>query len=489
MAVELAVFLRRIVALVEGFDAEIGDVTLESPELAENGRGISVALGAEDFQLGIEQRQPCQPHAAQQGRIGGDGSFGPVEKLVVALPAGGVEHAVFVRNGRIINPERSAGSEQGPFQEFFVLIETGCGGAVIPVHETLHERIGVLRGVPHELGDDVGTQLGEVAAVGTADLREVHPGAVTPEKADVGGEHGEVGERLDHVVEVDAVVPDEKVVGQRGPTLQRGDELAARGGFGEGRFAVAADAAQHDVDVREGPRMAGRLHGEKVGQRGKPLVGKTLGQLVQKPDVIARGSPLLDVDPLARFAAAVGAVAVVLTDGNPAPAGIGAENRVDACGDGLEQRGIRQTPLAGAPGAPLAVDERIVFGVLGTVAFGGQKTVESMDPQIAREDVGGLFEPQEKAVDRILRHAVSLALTIAERGIVGRVEPGQDDVGAPVEGVDAGGEVVHAQIALQERDDAVDGTAAAAARNAQRAVGPGPQAEAVVGKPQRVGSA
>ncbi len=140
-------------------------------------------------------------------------------------------------------------------------------------------------------------------------------------------------------------------------------------------------------------------------------------------------------------------------------------------------------------GPPLAVDERIIFGVLGVVAFGGQETVESMDPQIAREDVGGLFEPQEKAVDRILRHAVSLALTIAERGIVGRVEPGQDDVGAPVEGVDAGGEVVHAQIALQERDDAVDGTAAAAARNAQRAVGPGPQAEAVVGKTQRVGSA
>ena len=53
---------------------------------------------------------------------------------------------------------------------------------------------------------------------------------------------------------------------------------------GERNFTLAIDVTKHDVHVRMGLGMLGRLHGIKVSQRRKLLVGEALRQLVEETD-------------------------------------------------------------------------------------------------------------------------------------------------------------------------------------------------------------
>ena len=72
----------------------------------------------------------------------------------------------------------------------------------------------------------------------------------------------EVGERCHHIVEIDAIVPHENIVGYLRPTFHCLHEIASRLVVGKWHLALAVDVAKHDVDVRQRLDMLWRVHGE-----------------------------------------------------------------------------------------------------------------------------------------------------------------------------------------------------------------------------------
>ena len=103
--------------------------------------------------------------------------------------------------------------------------------------------------------------------------------------------------------------------------------------------------------------MLGWMHGEKVGERAELLVGESLGKAVHKANEVAREGAFVFVYCLTFGAVTIGEVAVVLAHRNHICAGIGAKNRVDLRCSRLKHFGIGQAPLAGMPGAALAIDK------------------------------------------------------------------------------------------------------------------------------------
>lgn len=340
LTVEPAVLLGRIAPLVDDRNSEMTAALLEKRKPGRRGGGVRHPFGAVDLQLGVLERQAREAHAVEQHRIVGHGRLGQVKEFVVAPAAVAIEHALLVGHRRIVDPELLAAGQQTPFEQLLVLVDMGRRRTVIAAHEGAHERVAVQIGIPHQLAHHVGPHLGEAAAPLAADLREVHRHVVAAEELDVLLQDREVGEGREHVVEIDAVVPDEEVVADGRPPLQRPHEVAARGVVRQGHLALAVDVAEHDVDV--GPRldMFGRVHRVEVGQRRKLLVGEAVGQSVQEVDEAARRPALALVERPARGAGAVGEVAVVLAHRDRVHPGVGPEDRVDLRADHLEELGI-----------------------------------------------------------------------------------------------------------------------------------------------------
>ena len=155
----------------------------------------------------------------------------------------------------------------------------------------------------------------------------------------------EVGERRHHVVEVDAVVPDEDIVGNLRPPLKRLHEVAARGIVGKWHLALGVNVTQHNIDIGQRLYMLGRMHRKQIGECRELLVGETLGKFVEETHIVARQTPLVLVNLAALLTVAIGKIAVVLTHGYHVAVGVGLENRVDACGNNLKQLRIGETPL------------------------------------------------------------------------------------------------------------------------------------------------
>ena len=291
---------------------------------------------------------------------------------------------------------------------------------------------------------------------------------------------GKLGEGREHVVEIDTVVPDEEVVADGRPSLQRPHKVAARGVVRQGHLALAVNVAKHDVDV--GPRldMFGRVHRVEVGQRRKLLVGEAVGQPVQEVDEAARRPALALVERPTRGAGAVGEVAVVLAHRDRVHPGVGPEDRVDLRADHLEELGIGQTPLARLARTPLAVDEGVVFGVAPTVDLRRQDAVEGVDPVAAGEGLLRLLEAEPVAVEGF-GHRIALALPVAECRILGVIQCGDRHVAAPGQPPGVVSVAGDAEVLLQQGHHAVNGPLAASVGDHQPPVA-GLQPEAVLGQ-------
>ena len=300
-------------------------------------------------------------------------------------------------------------------------------------------------------------------------MLEYHGSVVLLEELYVLLDDVEVGERSHHVVKVDAVVPYEDVVADFAPALERPHEVAARLVVGQRHLALAVYVAEHDVDVGQRFYMLGWVHAVQVGEGRELLVGEALGELVDKADKIARGGTLVLLYLGAGLAVALGVVAVVLAYANHLHAGVGLEDRVYLLHGQLVDLRIGETPLAVASRAALAVDERIVFGVLLAIDRRGENAVESMYPQIACKLVLTVLQTEPALKVGVLT-AVAVGLAETEGGLVAHLDFGQLDVGRRGERVGLVGIVAYAHIALQQRHHAIDGTLAATGLDVQRAV-------------------
>lgn len=367
-----------------------------------------------------------------------------------------------------------------PFEQLLVLIDVGGRRTVVAPHEGAHERVAVLIGIPHQLAHHVGPHLGETAAPFTADLREVHRDVVLSEQLDVLLQDREVGERREHVVEVDAVVPDEEVVADGRPPLQRLYEIASRSVVRQRNLPFAVDVAEHDVDIRARLDVLGRMHCIEVGQRRELLVGETVGQAVQEMDQTPRRTPLALIESPAPRARAVGEVAVVLAHRDRVHPGIGPEDGVDLRADHFEEFGIGQTPLARLARTPLSVDEGVVFGMALSVDVRRQNAVEGMDPVASGKGLLGLLEAEPVAVEGLL-HRIALTLPEPESRILGMVHLGNRHLrmlGQPIGVVPVVG---HAEVLFQKGHNAVNRPFAPSAGDQQPAV-VGSQAESILGQ-------
>ena len=396
----------------------------------------------------------------QHRRVGSHSLFSLIEELIVSLAEVGVEHSVLVRNGRVVYPQRCAGGEQRTGKHLLVAIEIGSGCTVVAAHETLHERVGIELRVPHQLAEHVGTKFCEVGAERSVHLLEEHRGVVALEELYVLLENVEVGERSHHVVEVDAVVPDEDVVGNLRPAFERTHEVASRLVVGERHLALGVDVAEHYVHVWQRLHMLRRVHGEEVGKRRELLVGEAFCQAVEEAYVAAGRRTLVLVHLAALGALAVGVVAVVLTYRNHVLLGVGLEYRVDAVGYDLEDVGIGEAPLAVVAGTSFAVDERVVLGVRLAVDRRRQKSVERMHPHVGGEHLAVLLQAHPVAVGAVVVR-VAERLSEAERRTLRHVHLRNAHVGRRRERVEILSEIFDAELFLEQCRNAVYSTLAA----------------------------
>ena len=262
LAIEFAVIHGVIVALVDGGHIIFLDAAFEEIELGSHLIEVLDALSALYFEFGILQRQARHAHAVEILFLASYSSFGLVEELVIGAAAVGVEHAVLVGYGRIVDPQVLAACEQCALEFLLILIDIWRSLAVVAIHKCVHERVAVEVGVPHEFAHHIGAHLGEIAAARTCYLREVHSHVVLLEKLDILLDNREVRERGEVVVEIDAVVPHEDVVRNLSPTFEGVHKVASRGIVGEGHLALAVDVAEHDIHVRQWLDMLWRMHGE-----------------------------------------------------------------------------------------------------------------------------------------------------------------------------------------------------------------------------------
>ena len=194
---------------------------------------------------------------------------------------------------------------------------------------------------------------------------------MVPEDDHVVLDGGEVRERGQVVVEVDAVIPDEKVVADLGPAFQGLHELLSGRILGQGGLPAAVDVAQHDGHVLPGDRLLRRLHGEQVGQGRYLLVREPVRHGVDETEDGAGRTALLVQDPLALRASAVGVRSVVLADTDHLPVRIGLEQAVQALAHDLQHLRVAHAPLAGAAGIAFPVIIGVILRMLFPVAGSG----------------------------------------------------------------------------------------------------------------------
>ncbi len=86
------------------------------------------------------------------------------------------------------------------------------------------------------------------------------------EKADVLGKDMEIRERREIIVEIDAVIPYEDVVGNLAPPLDGLDKFASGSIFPQSHLPVAVNVTKHYIHVRKRFHMLRRLHGIEICQ-------------------------------------------------------------------------------------------------------------------------------------------------------------------------------------------------------------------------------
>ena len=260
------------------------------------------------------QGQPADAHTVEFRSVIPHGLLGLVEAFVVGFAQVGVEHAVLVRNRRVVNPQRCARSQKRPLQHLLIIIEIFTRGTIVTGHKTLHQAVRVLVRIPHQISDHIGAKLREIGSFRPVHLLKEHIGMMLLEDLDVLLQNMQVGKRCHHVIKINSIIPYKKVFGNAAPAFQCLHKLLTALIIGQWHLAPAIDIAQHDVDIGQRLHVLGRHHGEQIGQRRELLVGITLSQFVQKADVIARKCAFFDVHGSAFIAMAVGVVSIVLTD-------------------------------------------------------------------------------------------------------------------------------------------------------------------------------
>ena len=167
------------------------------------------------------------------------------------------------------------------------------------------------------------------------------------------------------------------------------------------------------------------------------------------------------------------------------PVGMGAEDRVELRAGRLENLVVGQAPLARTARAALAVDPRVPLGMRPAEAGGRQQPVEGVDPEVAREDLRRILQAEPQLVDRVLADGVALRLPVAEGGILRPVDARREgDLRRRSERILVRSPVVHPEVLLEQRYDAVDRALVAARADIETSVGL-PQAETVLGKARR----
>ena len=214
------------------------------------------------------------------------------------------------------------------------------------------------------------------------------------EQLDVLLQNVEVRERCQVIIEIDAIVPHEDVVGNTAPALQGLDKVTSRSVVGEGYLPFTVDVAQHDVYVWQRLDMLRRVHREQVGQGTELFVRETFGQLVHKPDEVAGQGPLFLINLFAGGTMAIGEVSVVLADRNHGLAGIGPKDGVDLGSSCLKDLWIGQTPLTGISGTSFAINKRIVFGMALSETVGGEDPIEGVYPHTSGKFLFRLFQTE-----------------------------------------------------------------------------------------------
>ena len=300
-------------------------------------------------------------------------------------------------------------AQQRTLHDLPIRVEFGaCLLAIIVREEDAHERVGVLIGIPHQFGNHVSTQFGEVCSLVAVHLLKQHIGVVAVEELDVGCQDMEVGEWCYHIVEVDAIVPDEDVVGDATPSLQGPYKVASALVVRQRHLALGVNAAEHDVDVGKRFDQSWRLHTIEVGEGRELLVRVARGQAVEKSDDWAAGRTFLRLHLRAFLAMAIGKVAVILTDGDHFHARVAGEDTVEVVADLHKQLLIGQTPLAVRSRLASAIDEGIPFRMCLPIDAAWENLVESVYPQVVHEHLVGTFHSIPIDKQRV-------ALTIAYR--------------------------------------------------------------------------
>ena len=287
LPVQPAVIVRPVIAFVQRSDTQTGCPLLEQIQQLLNGCLVRMNIRPCQLQFGVLQRQTRQTDTVQQYRICRYRGLRLIEQSVIGFQQSGSQHAVLVRNRRIINPQRLSAGQQGSLHDFLILIQVRSSRTVITFHEGLHQRIGIQFRIPHQLGYHIGTHFREISSTDAVHLREVHRDMVLLEQLDIRLQDMEIRERRNDIVEVDAIIPYENIVGDTRPAFQSLHKHLPRFIVGKRNLPFTVDVTQHDVHILQRLDMLGRLHGKQVSQCRELLVGETLGQLVQETDEIS----------------------------------------------------------------------------------------------------------------------------------------------------------------------------------------------------------
>ena len=215
---------------------------------------------------------------------------------------------------RIINPQIDAAGQQSTLHDLLILIQIRSRCPVITIHKTAHQRIGILIRIPHQFPDHISTHFREVCSFRTVHLRKMHRCVILLEQLDILLQDMEIRKARYHVVEVNAIIPHENIIGDSRPAFERLYKLTARGIIGQRYFPLAVDIAQHDVYIRQRLHLLGRMHGKEISQGRNLLIGEAFGQLVHETDIGTSRRTFFLVHLTAILTCTEGIVSVVLTD-------------------------------------------------------------------------------------------------------------------------------------------------------------------------------
>jgi len=228
---------------------------------------------------------------------------------------------------------------RGLLKQIVVVRDRRGSLAVVAVHEVVHERVRVQRGVPQLLGVHPAAHQFPLAAWALVSALQHDAGAVVfYEVANVVCYRVHVGHRGAVVAEVHDVIPDMDAVVNLRPAFQSRLEYLAlpRGSKGPGPHAAVS--AQADRHIVPGPDGLRRQVGFKIRQRGDRHIGalffNALRNRVHEMQQAAGVRTLGLVDRQA-FLAHTGAAAVILGDADDHALGPVFQNR---------QRGLRGNP-------------------------------------------------------------------------------------------------------------------------------------------------